>query len=82
MSGIQNHVTQWLGITKRMRIKKIIISQFIRLKNNTIILLIDLFLILFKIKYYEKMIIRVLGIVLILGTVAYYGLVLTGNSTL
>ena len=82
MSGIQNHVTQWLGITKRMRIKKIIISQFIRLKNNTIILLIDLFLILFKIKYYEKMIIRVLGIVLILGTIAYYGLVLTGNSTL
>jgi len=28
------------------------------------------------------MIIRVLGIVLILGTIAYYGLVLTGNSSL
>ena len=52
MSGIQNHVTHWLGITKRMSNEKIIFLQFIRLKNNTIILLIDLFLILFKIKYY------------------------------
>ena len=30
----------------------------------------------------KKMIIRILGIVLIFGTIAYYGLVLTGNSTL
>jgi len=28
------------------------------------------------------MIIRILGIVLILGTIAYYGLALTGHSTL
>jgi len=28
------------------------------------------------------MIIRILGIVLILGTIAYYGLVLTGHSNL
>jgi len=28
------------------------------------------------------MIIRILGIVLILGTIAYYGLVLTGKSNL
>jgi len=33
-------------------------------------------------KIFKKMIIRVLGIILILGTIAYYGLVLTGNSTL
>ena len=27
MSGIQNHVTHWLGITKRMRNEKIIFFQ-------------------------------------------------------